>query len=207
MAESLNSLLERLKVYVDLPLEELRTLDPGHYTSPELYDLEIEHIWKKEWICVGHICELKKPGDFFAFDLIDEPMMVIRGEDMQLRAISTVCRHRFMPIVRHGERGNANRFQCPYHRWTYGTDGRLKQALYMEENQAFDMDQVRMPEYRLEIWNDLIWVNLDDEAAPLAPKLVDLEEELSTYKVPDDWVAPYSYDEIWPANWKAVHGE
>lgn len=200
MSRDLTILLDRLKTYTELPVEEIRTLDPGHYTSPELYALEIEHIWRKEWILVGHACELKKPGDFMAFDLINEPMMVVRGEDMKLRAVSTVCRHRFMPVVRHGERGNTSRFQCPYHRWTYGLDGRLNRALYMEENKSFDMQKVRLPEFRLELWNDLIWVNLDDDAEPLAPRLADIEEWLSFYR--GDWVSPCPYDKVWPANWK-----
>jgi len=198
----LNALLGRLRQYAELPLEEIRTLDPEHYTSPALFGLEIEHIWKKEWILVGHVCELKKPGDFFAFDLINEPMIVVRGEDMKIRAVSSVCRHRFMPVVRHGTRGNAGRFVCPYHKWTYGLDGELKSALYMQENRCFHLREIGLPEFRLEIWNDLIWVNLDDNAKPLAPRLSDIEDKLSFYKLPKDYVGAYPYDKIWEANWK-----
>ena len=190
MASDLTTLVDRLKTYSELPLEEIRTLDPAHYTSPVLYELELEHIWKKEWVVVGHVSEVKNPGDFFAFDLNDEPMMVVRGEDMQVRALTTVCRHRFMPIVKHGERGNTSRFQCPYHRWTYGLEGQLNQALYMEENRSFG--------------NGLIFVNLDDDAEPLAPRLVDIEEDFRRATGSDgpELVNPYPYDEIWAANWK-----
>ena len=201
-SHNVEELLGGLKAYAELPKSQMQTLDPIYYTSPEIFALEIEHIWKKEWVVVGHVCDVKNPGDFFAFDFLDEPMMVVRGEDMKIRALSTVCRHRFMPVVRHGERGNTSRFQCPYHRWTYGCDGGLKQALYMEENQGFDMQNVRLPEYRLEIWNDLIWINLDDHADPLAPRLTDLEERFSVFKAPGDWVNTTPYDETWPANWK-----
>jgi phenylpropionate dioxygenase-like ring-hydroxylating dioxygenase large terminal subunit len=108
-----------------------------------------------------------------------------------------------MPVVRHGARRNTSRFQCPYHRWTYGLDGQLNQALYMEENRSFDMQKVRLPEYRCEIWHGLIWVNLDDDAEPFAPRVADLDEPFAAFDmVGDDWVNPYPYDEVWPANWK-----
>ena len=195
-------LIERLRAYTELPLEEARTLDPAHYTSPELFELEIEHIWKKEWLCVGHVSELPDAGDFFALQLLDEPMIVVRGADMEIRALTAICRHRWMPIKTHGERGCVNSLQCPYHNWTYGLDGKLMRALHMDANRCFDAAKVRLPEFRLEVWNDLIFVNLDSEASPLAPRLADVEDRLSLFKLPDGWEAAYSYDGIWPVNWK-----
>ena len=201
----LTELLSSLKTYVELPLEQARTLDPAFYTSKEWYELELEQIWRKEWLVVAHVADVRKPGDFVARDVVGEPMMIVRGEDMKIRALSTVCRHRFMPVVKHGERGNTTRFQCPYHRWTYGADGQLNQALYMEENRGFDMSKVCLPEFRLEIWHDLIWVNLDDDAPPLAPSLADLDESFSAFEVPENWIHADPYDKIWAANWKSCN--
>ena len=200
----LRELIESLKAYSKLTIEEIRTLDPIHYYSPEFFELELEHVWTKEWILVGHMCQLKKPGDFFARDILSEPMIIVRGEDQKVRAISSVCQHRFMPVVRHGQQGNVKRFMCPYHLWSYGLDGQLKGATYMKEHRCFKVEDVAMPQYRVEIWNDLIFVNLDDDAAPLAPRLTDAEERLSVFKAPENYVPAYQHDDIWDVNWKFV---
>jgi phenylpropionate dioxygenase-like ring-hydroxylating dioxygenase large terminal subunit len=203
-ANEIRSIVKSLKEYSKLTIEEIRTLDPVLYYSPAMFALEIEHVWTKEWILAGHVSQVRKPGDFFAFDLLSEPMIVVRGKDNQIRAISSVCQHRFMPVVRHNEKGNAKRFVCPYHLWSYGLDGKLIGATYMAEHKCFNVKDVAMPEYRVEIWNDLIFVNLDDEAAPLAPRLKGCEERMSVFKAPEDYVAVYHHDEVWDANWKFV---
>ncbi len=203
MSKELDSLKLALRDSLRRPAEALRTLEPGHYTSTEYYDLEIEHIFKKEWICVGHILEVKQPGDFFTIELVDEPMMIVRGADDQIRALSTVCRHRLMLVVPPGEHGNSRQFVCPYHRWTYGLDGRLESALHMGRNPSFDLSSICLPQYRLEVWNDLIWVNLDDNASPLAPKLAELEEVMSVYRGPAGGVMTELYDKTWGGNWKS----
>ncbi|MEM7122097.1 MAG: Rieske 2Fe-2S domain-containing protein [Pseudomonadota bacterium] len=199
---SLEGLLGACHTYLDLPVERIRTFEPGHYTSEAFYDLEIDHIWKKEWINVGHVSEVRNPGDYFTIELIGEPMMIVRGQDMRLRALSTVCRHRYMLVSKNKETGNKRRFQCPYHHWTYDTSGQLVHAMYMEDNQDFDQSTICLPEFRLEVWNDLIWVNLDDNAPPFAPKVEALDDLFSVYAPGDTWEMTNHYDKIWPGNWK-----
>ena len=129
--------------------------------------------------------------------------MIVHGAEGRIRALSTVCRHRLMLVSKPGESGNASQFVCPYHRWTYGFDGRLGSALHMERNKSFDTTKICLPELRLELWNDLIWVNLDDEAAPLAPRLTGLEEVMSVYQGPEAGAMTELYDKTWGANWKS----
>ena len=107
-----------------------------------------------------------------------------------------------MLVVKPGDTGNTNEFRCPYHRWTYALDGQLEKALFMDKSRCFDQNKIRLPEFQLEIWNDLIWVNLDDNAEPLAPKLEELNETFSVFTQPDDGVMTNHYDKVWPGNWK-----
>jgi phenylpropionate dioxygenase-like ring-hydroxylating dioxygenase large terminal subunit len=202
--DEIKKIVKSLAEFSRVTVEENRTLDPFLYHSPAMFALEIEHVWSKEWILVGHVCQVRKPGDYFAFDLLSEPMIVVRGNDMQIRAISSVCRHRFMPVVPANNRGNTKSFVCPYHLWTYNLDGRLRGASYMQEHKCFNVKDIALPQYRIEIWNDLIFVNLDDKAAPLAPRLRAIEERMSVFKVPEDWVPAYYYDNVWNVNWKLV---
>ena len=202
MDPELAELVGSLKTYLDLSVEDLHTLDPSHYTSKALYQVEVEQLFKKEWICVGHGKELPNAGDFFSINLVGEPLIIIRGEDMNIRALSSVCRHRMMLVVRPGESGNTTELRCPYHRWTYALDGTLDKALYMEHTRCFNQKRIRLPEFRLEIWNDLIWVNLDDNAPPLGPKLSELNDTFSVFTQPNDGVMTNHYDKVWPGNWK-----
>ena len=205
LQSNLPGLLSSLQDYMDLPVERNRTLEPAHYYDPDFYRLEIERIWKREWICAGHIAQLQQPGDYFSFQILDEPIMIVRGHDMKIRALTSVCRHRFMPVVTEGSRGNKQSFQCPSHRWTYGTDGAFQKALYMEGNQDFDPEKCRLPEFRCEIWHGLIFVNLDDDAAPLAPRLTGLEAQFAPYGDMADWSFTAHGYQIWNANWKCSH--
>ncbi len=202
MEPGLTTLLGSLKSYLDLPVDRMRTMEPAHYTSQAFFDLEVETIWKKQWIDVGHVSEIRSPGDFFTVELVGEPLVIVRGPDMAIRALSTVCRYRYMLVVKPGESGNANRFRCPYHHWTYELDGKLVQPLHMERHQEFDKNKICLPKFRLEIWNDLIWVNLDDHAAPLAPTVEALDQAFAPYKCADDWTMTNHYDKVWPGNWK-----
>ena len=72
----------------------------------------------------------------------------------------------------------------------------------MEQNRDFDRSKVRLPEFRVEVWNDLIWVNLDDDAEPLGPTLVELDEAFSVYRRPDEWFMTNHYYKDWVGNWK-----
>ena len=203
MVSELEHLQSSIGASLERPVHEPWTLDPAHYTLPEYYALEVERIWKKEWICVGHVKEVPDVGDFYSIQLVNEPIVIVHGADAQIRALSTVCRHRLMLVVEPGTRGKTSGFVCPYHRWAYKLDGQLKSALHMERHADFDPSGIRLPEFRVEIWNDLIWVNLDDDAAPLAPKLVELEEAMAVYKGPEGGVMAALYDKTWKGNWKS----
>ncbi len=204
--DELSESLTALAAYLDLTPETATTLPPRLYISDEVYDREIETIWSKTWVCVAHEAELPNPGDFVGLELIGEPIAIMRGHDHQIRALSSVCRHRFMPIVEQGDRGNAQQLRCPYHRWTYATDGRLEAAAYMDRNSCFEMNEIRLPTFQVETWNGFIFVNLDDDAPPLAPQMSGLDAHFRRNRLVEDcadWVLIDRYDKIWDCNWKA----
>ena len=67
------------------------TLPPAMYSSPEIYAAEVGAIFEKEWVCLGRIEEISHPGDYFTVDLVGDPLLVVRGEDGRVRALSNVC--------------------------------------------------------------------------------------------------------------------
>ncbi len=201
----LQELLNSLNEYRDLDISRAKTLPPELYTSPDLYQHEVKMIWEKKWICVAHVLELQDPGDYVGVEILGEPIIVVRGDDMKIRAMSSVCRHRFMPIVNHGERGTARSITCPYHRWMYELDGKVKNALHMESNECFQEENVSLPQFGAEVWNGFVYVNLDPSAEPFAPGVEGLDQHFKRNGIEnlDDWVLYETYDKVWDCNWKA----
>src|SRR5262245_54647804 len=97
----------------DLP--EARTMPGGIYTSEEFFRFEFESVFATEWLCLGHHSQIPEPGDYFTVTLADEPLIVVRGEDGEIRVMSAICQHRGYPVTSEAPKGNAKSFRCPYH--------------------------------------------------------------------------------------------
>ncbi|WP_407818213.1 aromatic ring-hydroxylating oxygenase subunit alpha, partial [Staphylococcus aureus] len=93
--------------------------------------IERDEIFGRAWMMVGRSDQLVGHGDYLALNIASEPVVVVRDREGSLHALSPICRHRLMPVVEPGS-GHLERFTCPYHLWTYGLDGRLLGATFME---------------------------------------------------------------------------
>ena len=173
-------------------------LPPEFYSSKDILKMEVKKIFKKEWLCVGHVSELNRPGDYLTFDLVEHPVLVLRDRSDELRAFSNVCRHRSARLV--DGSGNTNLLVCPYHAWTYELNGRLRGAPFMKPEQVKD---VCLNDLRLEVWQGLIFVNLDPHAETLAPRLESLQEEIGQFKFAEMEVV-HTYDDEIDCNWKVL---
>ena len=196
---SFDALLDVFAEYLTLEDDNCLSLPPSAYGSSELHQRELERIFHHEWLCVGREEYLPEPGDYYCFTLLDDPLIIVRGEDREIRALANVCRHRYMPLV--SGQSKTERFVCPYHAWGYDTSGQLVAAPHMEGSKRFDMAGCRLPRYRLESWNGFLFVNLDDEAAPLAPRMLTLDTHIENYRVGEQ-VEIMHYETEWAGNWK-----
>lgn len=107
---------------------------PGRFYTEELvYRVELELIWRKGWLFVGHTCELRNPGDYLTFAVDQDSLIVIRDDNGELRALWNVCRHRGLQLCNEAA-GKAGRLVCPYHQWTYARDGSLVSCRGMQES-------------------------------------------------------------------------
>ena len=100
------------------------SLDRDFYKDPEIFEKEKEKIIFDNWIFAGHVSQIPNAGDYFLFNLLEESIIIIRGNDMEIRAFFNVCRHRGSHVCLE-KTGNSKRFICPYHAWTYDIDGSL----------------------------------------------------------------------------------
>lgn len=106
-----------------------RLIEPGRvhrrlYTDPAIFDLEMERVFGRAWLFVGHVSQVKQPGDFVTLDLGRHPVIMTRHKDQSVQVLLNRCMHRGPKVV--AERcGHRRQFTCMYHGWTYDTDGRL----------------------------------------------------------------------------------
>jgi len=160
-------------------LDRAETLPPECYTDQAFYAFEKQALFDREWLCLGREDWVKEPGDYFTTQIVGEPIVVARGRDGVVRAMSSVCQHRAM-LVAEGK-GNTRGFVCPYHHWVYALDGRLVNAPAMERTCDFDKTKVGLPQLKLETWLGFLFVNFDPQAAPLAPRLATVAQAIAGY--------------------------
>ena len=110
----------------------------------------------------------------------DEPLLIVRGRDGELRAFYNVCRHRGTAVVEE-PCGKAVRFQCPYHAWIYDLEGKLVRAKHTDDLEDFSFEEFGLVAVRLETWQGFVFVNLSPEAPPLVEWLGDLPPHLARF--------------------------
>jgi choline monooxygenase len=157
---------------IDSRLEYASTLGSRFYNDAAVLDDEQRNIFARTWQLAGHLSQVREPGQFFTTTIANEPLLIVRGNDDVVRVMSNVCRHRAGPIAT-GE-GKRPVLQCGYHGWTYALDGRLSVTPEFDGVQNFDKANCRLPQFRLEIWNELLFVNLDPNAESLVSFLGEL---------------------------------
>ncbi len=193
--------VEQLKNNVAVPFNEARAMPKAVYTSEEFVRAEEDHIFRKEWFCVGRASSLANPGDYVTLELSHQPIMVIRGHDGKLRAQSNVCLHR-MSILLKGS-GNTRGIVCPYHGWSYNLDGHLRAAPAMKLNEGFCKDNYALPQIRCEVWLGWIMVSLNPNAAAPAEKFAAVEGLIADYGM-ENYVESFQEHHIWDTNWKVL---
>ena len=152
------------------------------YRDPEFFEAEMERVIRPSWQIVCHINEIAQPGDYRTLDYLGESVVVIRGNDGQVRAFTNVCRHRAMRLVQ-GPAGCARKIVCPYHAWTYEPDGRLSGVPHKAEYPALNMATSGLAPVSLEQWRGFIFVRLEDAGFPsVAEMMAPFEAEVAPYK-------------------------
>jgi choline monooxygenase len=161
----------------DERLPRAATLPSRLYTDASVLELERERVFGRTWQLVGREEQVAEPGQFFTAAVAAEPLLLVRGADGTLRALSNVCRHRAGPVAA-GE-GSCKAFRCGYHGWSYALDGRLLNTPEFDGVEGFEKEAHGLPSFSVETWLGLVFVNLDPEAPGLADALDDLPADLA----------------------------
>jgi nitrite reductase/ring-hydroxylating ferredoxin subunit len=160
--------------FVDHVVDEVsRSLEQGLvpaviYNNPEIHAAELERIFGRAWVFVGHESEIPNPGDYRLRYVGDDPFIFVRDEHGIVRLFFDACRHRGTQLCR-AEKGNASHFRCPYHGWTYRNDGRLAGVPSLAvAYKGLDKDKWGLLEApQIDSIHGLVFASLDPEAPTL----------------------------------------
>jgi Rieske 2Fe-2S family protein len=153
-------------------LDRLQACEPGYglprefYGDPVLFDLELQAIHYRDWLFVGHSCELPKPGAFMTVQIGAYPILLVRDAEQQIHAFHNACRHRGSRVCT-AARGSAPRLVCPYHQWSYGLDGHLISARQMPP--GIDRTRLALKPVHCESVAGYLFVCVAEQAPQFAP--------------------------------------
>lgn len=174
------------------------SLDQRFYTDDAVYELELERIINRNWILAGHESELPDAGDFKVFRVANESAIIVRSKDGTIKAFANVCRHRGSLVCLESN-GNAKKFTCPYHGWTYDTDGNLIAARNMDSD--FDASTHGLKSVSLDSVHGFLLVCFTDSPLSLEGCKNDLAEPMALLDTKNLKVAAHKEYPI-PANYK-----
>ena len=179
------------------------TLAPWTYLSSEFFYLETS-LFKCHWLLIGHISELREPGQFVTLDAVGERAIVIVDEQSQLQGFHNVCRHRGATLLTDSGQCK-HRINCPFHGWSYRLDGSLASLPLPETFQNLNKEDYSLKPVRVEIWQGLVFINFDSAATPLSMHLQSVTPEVAPYRIADMQPVIDKYDQLRPYNWKIIH--
>lgn len=149
------------------------------FVSPEIYRQEMETIFARSWLFVGHVDQVRKPGDFFLSRMGEDSVILNRDSAGKVHVFLNTCRHRGMRVCRY-DQGNTAEFHCPYHGWTYSNDGSLAGVPQFREGYGAKLDKsawglIEAP--HVKDFAGTIWATWD----PNAPAFDDWLSDMRTF--------------------------
>ncbi|MDG2004342.1 MAG: aromatic ring-hydroxylating dioxygenase subunit alpha [Novosphingobium sp.] len=177
------------------------------YSCPEYNERERENLWMRTWQVTGRIDDIPNAGDFMEYRLFDQSYVLVRGRDDTVRGFVNACRHRGNAFCE--GRGNAPRFTCPYHNWSYGLDGQCLSVAKPDfdgttEEFVGDKNELGLIEVPVECFAGFIFLNPDSNAEPLTSYLGEAMELLAPYRVEEMVPHGFNVRETVDCNWKVV---
>jgi phenylpropionate dioxygenase-like ring-hydroxylating dioxygenase large terminal subunit len=188
-----------------LPLDECVGLPPAAYADPGFFDLERQQVFERAWVCVGVAADVAEPGRLLVRRLGHRSIIITRDSgDGRLHGFLNACRHRGTELS-DVDCDVANTIRCPYHRWAYALDGRLRAAPYIDHvpRAHFDKDDYSLLPVRVDTWGALLFACLDPDTPPLQEWLGDLPDRMGGYKL-DAWEKREEQTLTINANWKLI---
>lgn len=179
------------------------TLVPAQrYYSAEFAALEVERMWPRVWQFACTVDHVAEPGDYFEYRCGPYSVIVVRGDDGELRAFQNVCRHRGNALCT-GAGSQLRELRCGYHGWTWDLRGALRRVPHRKGFGTLPMDQFPLIAAQVDTWERLVFVNLDVSAMPLREYLEAIPDDIAWNRLSEfRCYATMTLDV--DANWKTI---
>jgi phenylpropionate dioxygenase-like ring-hydroxylating dioxygenase large terminal subunit len=193
----------------------LRSIAPGEdtldgvslpgwlYFDPEFFEAEKRAFLRAAPQVVCHESEIARPGEWRTLEYLGDSIIVIRGDDGEVRAFSNVCRHRGSRLV-DGTGGCGKVLTCPYHAWSYARDGRLVGVPHRHEYPGLQTEKLGLFPVALEKWHGFLFVTLEPGAPSVAEMMAPFEAEVAAYRFEELQVMGRVTLRPRPLNWKTI---
>ena len=176
---------------------------PGHYFFDEaIFAQEKELLFANSWLYVDRADQIAKAGDYILKTVLEESLIFVRDQNNELRGFYNVCRHRGTQVCT-DEAGKRQSFQCPYHAWTYGLDGRLLGAPTMQDVDSFDPADYGLHPVETAVWEGNIFVNLALDPIPFNTFFAPLLGKFDAWQLASLTVGHRIVYDV-TANWKII---
>lgn len=170
------------------------------YCDPGVFQADMDRIWYREWLFAIPSCEIPKPGNYIVHEIGAYSVVIVRGNDGEIRAFHNSCRHRGSVLCK-TKKGTGPKLVCPYHQWTYELDGRLLWARDMGPD--FDASKHGLKQVHCRNLSGMVYICLADNA----PAIDELAAEAARYLAPHDLEnskVAYESTIVELGNWKLV---
>lgn len=175
-------------------------LDQPFYADESILQADLERVFRRYWLFVGHACQIPHPGDYFTYTLGRDPLLILRDDDGQIQALFNVCRHRGSLLCEPGS-GHVKKLVCPYHQWVYEKNGALAHARLMPED--FDTTPFNLHHAAVRVEEGMIFVCLADDPPDFDPAAESFRSHLRPYALERAKVALRETITV-HCNWKLI---
>ncbi len=186
-------------------MKEFETLPSWTYNNETFFELEKKNLFLNNWQLICHTSNIKKPGDYFTFDIFNERLIAVRNEDYEINVFHNVCSHRATKLLQESEGNCGKRINCPYHAWSYDLSGNLKQVPHIEEFKNFKKADNGLKPIEMEIFQGFIFAKV------LSNNIPSVADQFQPYI---NEIAHYNFEELEPlgrvtmrhreVNWKQI---
>ena len=183
-----------------LPDDSFEPLPPRAYTAQDWFDREQDLIFDRCWQFAGLVADLPEPKSYLCTKAGRHPLIVLRGEDGELRAFHNICRHRGAQLLE-GQGTLQSTIVCPYHSWGYALDGRLKGVPQKQFFPGLCKDSLGLKPAACRVWNGVVFVHPDPDAEPLEDWLGGFPDRAGPHRL-EELVEVLNQRYEIAANWK-----
>ena len=179
------------------------TMPGEYYNSAAIFAEERERIFARWWLCVGRVEQLAEPGDYLLATMGRDSVIVLRDQQGAVRAFWNNCRHRGTRLCEAPRGTFSETIQCPYHAWTWRTDGTCIGAPHMSEATGFDKRDYPLRTVALREWEGFLLINLAEDPMPFEEAFAPLLDRFARFNLGALRVVRRIEYEV-EANWKLI---